>query len=91
MLYQFVYHSSAPNIVGITQNIIVTLRQQMKTHSQHIGPVILNCISGSERSGLVALAIAAVLASNSKRPSLISKSFYLETLIRTQQIISFCS
>lgn len=73
----FFVDSSAANILGIAQNTNAAYRQLKLTYKE-TGPLILNCISGSERSGVVALAIAALTATNSKRPILISKfSFHL--------------
>ncbi|XP_037046080.1 tyrosine-protein phosphatase non-receptor type 23 isoform X2 [Bradysia coprophila] len=63
--------NSAANILGMAQNIGAAYRQLKLTYKE-TGPLILNCISGSERSGVVALAIAALTATNSKRPILIN-------------------
>lgn len=57
--------------MGIAQNTNAAYRQLKLTYKE-TGPLILNCISGSERSGVVALAIAALTATNAKRPILIS-------------------
>lgn len=41
--------------------------------AQPLGPVVLNCISGGERSGLLALSVAQLLATRLERPALISE------------------
>lgn len=79
--------SSAANIVGVAQNVIATIRQQMQTNRRMIGPVVLNCISGAERSGMLALAIATVLATCAKRPTLISMEW--NSFTRKSIIICF--
>lgn len=69
----FVFFSSTANILGIAQNVSAAYRQLKLTYKES-GPIILNCISGSERSGIVALSVATLTATNSKRPILISTS-----------------
>lgn len=64
-------HSSA-NIVGVAKNVMSIIKQNVQANRHTIGPVVLNCISGADRSGMLALAIAAVLATCAKRPTLIS-------------------
>ena len=79
ILQLFIYiclcSSSGENILGVAQNVIASLKQQQSSR-QLSGPVILNCISGSERSGVVALAITSLFATHCKRPTLISKQFF---------------
>lgn len=70
----FIIFSSTSNILAIAQNIITAYRQQLQETKQNY-TVIMNCLTGSERSGIMALAIAAILASQSRRPILISKFF----------------
>lgn len=61
------------NIVGVAKNVMAILKQLLQANRRTtIGPVVLNCISGADRSGMLALAIAAVLATCAKRPTLIS-------------------
>lgn len=55
---------------------MTAIRQQLLADSEPhavFGPVILNCISGAERSGLLALAMATQLATRLERPTLISE------------------
>lgn len=66
--------SSTSNILAIAQNIITAYRQQLQETNQS-STLIMNCLTGSERSGIMALAIAAILASQSRRPILISEFF----------------
>lgn len=64
---------SASNVVGVAKNVMAIIKQNVQANRRTIGPVILNCISGADRSGMLALGIAAVLATCAKRPTLISK------------------
>lgn len=63
---------SASNFVGVAKNVMTIIKQNVQANQRSIGPVILNCISGADRSGMLALAVAAVLATCAKRPILIS-------------------
>lgn len=47
--------------------------RQQKQEQKQIGPIILNCLSGSERSGQLAIAVAAISATSCLSPILISK------------------
>lgn len=63
--------SLSSHILGIAQNVITTYKQKKCTEI-NVGPVLINCVSGSERSGVLALAMACILATASRRPLLIS-------------------
>lgn len=63
--------SSPAQILGIAQNILVAYKQRSQEFNSH-APLIMNCLTGSERSGLIALAICAILATQTKRPILIN-------------------
>ena len=66
---------SADQILDVSNNIITAFKQLNPTDKQH-APIILNCISGgTERSGLITLGISAILASQMKKPNLLSKNF----------------
>lgn len=58
-------------MVAIRQHLLVDSSSDTATDA--FGPVILNCISGAERSGLLALAVATLLATRLERPALISE------------------
>lgn len=64
---------SAEYILGIAQNVIGAYRQQNQELKQ-LKPLIVNCLHGSDRSSLLAVAIAAILATQTKKPTLISKN-----------------
>jgi hypothetical protein len=65
--------SSANNILGIAGNIITSYKLQ-NLESKQQSPIVMNCLTGAERCGMITLAVAAILAtSNTKRPILISK------------------
>lgn len=72
-MFNVISFSSPANVLGVGQNVIAILKQQRQSYQQQIGPIILNCVSGSERSGIATLAIATILATNSRRPILLSK------------------
>lgn len=71
----------------MAQNTSAAYRQLKLTYKE-TGPLILNCISGSDRSGVVALAIAALTATNSKRPILIGNLCFFFKL-KTCRFIDF--
>lgn len=64
---------SVEYILGIAQNVIGAYRQQNQELKQ-LKPLIVNCLNGSDRSSLLAVAIAAILATQNKKPILISKN-----------------
>ena len=64
---------SADHILDVSNNIITTFNQLNPTEKQY-APIILNCISGgTERSGVITLAISAILATQMKKPTLLSE------------------
>ncbi|XP_063708485.1 LOW QUALITY PROTEIN: tyrosine-protein phosphatase non-receptor type 23 [Culicoides brevitarsis] len=63
--------NSANHILGIAQNIITSYKQQNQDKRQS-SALAIHCLTGSDRSGLVTLAIAAILATSTKRPILIN-------------------
>lgn len=67
--------NSAANILGISANIITAYRQKVQEMNE-ASTIVLNCLTGSERSGIVALAISVILATQIKRPILTSKINY---------------
>lgn len=79
---------SATNIVGVAKNVMAIIKQNVQENRRTFGPVILNCISGADRSGMLALAIAAVLATSAKRPTLISKFVILTFYSRGIKVFS---
>lgn len=65
---------SAEYILGIASNVIGAYRQQSHEPKQQ-KPLIVNCLNGSDRSCLLAVAVASILATQNKKPILISKMF----------------
>jgi tyrosine-protein phosphatase non-receptor type 23 len=57
--------------LGIASNVITSYKQQ-NLDGKSKAPVTINCLTGAERSGIAILAITAILATQSKRPVLIS-------------------
>lgn len=68
------YHCrSADHILDVSNNIITTFNQLNPTEKQY-APIILSCISGgTERSGVITLAVSAILATQMKKPTLLSE------------------
>ncbi|XP_053685329.1 tyrosine-protein phosphatase non-receptor type 23 [Sabethes cyaneus] len=62
---------SAEYMLGIAQNVIGAYRQQSQELKQ-LTPLIVNCLNGSDRSSLLAVAIASILATQSRKPVLIN-------------------
>lgn len=80
---------SADHILDVSNNIITTFKQLNPTDKQH-APIILNCISGgTERSGLITLGISAILATQMKKPNLLSKFLKLVCKLKIKYFCSF--
>ncbi|XP_062563625.1 tyrosine-protein phosphatase non-receptor type 23 [Armigeres subalbatus] len=62
---------SAEYILGIAGNVIAAHRQQNQEPKQ-FKPLIVNCLNGSDRSSLLAVAVTAILATQIKKPILIN-------------------
>lgn len=65
--------NSPEHILGIAGNILTVYQQQSKELRQ-TGPVIINCLTGGERSGIVTVGIITILGTQTRRPALISNS-----------------
>ncbi|XP_055621226.1 tyrosine-protein phosphatase non-receptor type 23 isoform X2 [Toxorhynchites rutilus septentrionalis] len=63
---------SAEYVLGIAQNVIDAYRQQQSQELKSLKPLIVNCLNGSDRSSLLAVAIASILATQTKKPILIN-------------------
>lgn len=71
------WSQNAPQqVVGVANDVITSYRQRVMTESGSgvaaAGPIVINCLTGSKRSPLVAVTVAAVLATKAKRPLLIN-------------------
>lgn len=66
--------NASVNTVGVAKNVITSFKQQNTASSANLNqaPVIVNCLTGSERSALCSVAIASVLSTETKRPILIN-------------------
>uniref|UniRef100_W4VRD8 Putative tyrosine-protein phosphatase non-receptor type 23 n=1 Tax=Corethrella appendiculata TaxID=1370023 RepID=W4VRD8_9DIPT len=66
--------NSPDYILGIAQNIIDSYKQQNQSinNAKDMKTLIMNCLTGSERSPIVTLAIATILATQTRRPILIN-------------------
>ncbi|KAH8234823.1 hypothetical protein KR032_003741 [Drosophila birchii] len=63
---------SPAQLLGVAQNALETHRQRCKAANSAHSPLIMNCLTGSERSELVAIAVCAEIATQSKQPMLIN-------------------
>ncbi|GAB0096427.1 hypothetical protein DMENIID0001_119350 [Sergentomyia squamirostris] len=65
---------SCSQILGIAQNTIDCIRklQERVAGGGKTWPVIMNSLTGADRSGCIAVAITAILATQSRRPVLIN-------------------
>lgn len=63
--------NSATNILGVANNIITAYRQKVQEMNE-ASIITVNCLNGCERSGIISLAISVILATQNKRPILIS-------------------
>ncbi|KAL5291505.1 PTPN23.2 family protein [Megaselia abdita] len=64
--------------VGVAKNIIHSYREKFEDNGTHF-PIVLTCLTGSERSGIVAVAICSILATKLHRPMLIVWTTYKKT------------
>uniref|UniRef100_A0A1I8MVM7 Tyrosine-protein phosphatase non-receptor type 23 n=1 Tax=Musca domestica TaxID=7370 RepID=A0A1I8MVM7_MUSDO len=64
--------STPSMVVGIARNAAQAHQQRCMDFNDPQSPLIMNCLTGSERSELVAVAICAILATQNKRPVLIN-------------------
>ncbi|KAL7034369.1 hypothetical protein ACKWTF_007933 [Chironomus riparius] len=63
---------SADHILDVSNNVITSFKQNNPGSKQY-PPIVLNCISGgSDRSGLMTLAISAIFATQMKKPTLLN-------------------
>lgn len=63
-------------VVAVARDVITSYKQRVMSESgvgvSAAGPIVINCLTGSKRSPLVAVTVAAVLATKAKRPLLIN-------------------
>ncbi|EDV97316.1 GH16790 [Drosophila grimshawi] len=59
-------------LLGIAQNALQTHQQRCLEANTPTSPLILNCLTGSERSELLAIGICALMGTQAKRPILIN-------------------
>ncbi|XP_061395463.1 tyrosine-protein phosphatase non-receptor type 23 [Musca vetustissima] len=64
--------STPSMVVGIARNASQAHQQRCMEFNDPQSPLIMNCLTGSERSELVAVAICAIMATQNKRPVLIN-------------------
>ncbi|KAM7357690.1 tyrosine-protein phosphatase non-receptor type protein myopic isoform 2-T2 [Cochliomyia hominivorax] len=64
--------STPPLVVGIARNALQAHQQRCLDLNCPSSPLVLNCLTGSERSEIVAIGISAIMATQNKRPVLIN-------------------
>ncbi|KAL9911152.1 tyrosine-protein phosphatase non-receptor type protein myopic isoform 1-T1 [Glossina fuscipes fuscipes] len=72
--------SNPSQVVGIGRNVLQAHQQRCLDFNTPSAPLVINCLTGSERSGLVAVAICAILATQHKRPILITYSLLTDVV-----------
>lgn len=70
----FIDLSSANHIVNIGQNIITSYKQ-LNLNKKQLSPLVIHCLNGSDRSGIITVAISTILATQTTKPILISELF----------------
>ncbi|XP_034481005.1 tyrosine-protein phosphatase non-receptor type 23 isoform X2 [Drosophila innubila] len=64
--------ASPTQLLGIAQNALQTHQERCQAANAPISPLVLNCLTGSERSELLAIGICALMGTQAKRPILIN-------------------
>ncbi|EDX10468.1 GD12600 [Drosophila simulans] len=59
-------------LLGVAENALETHRQRCQAANAPQSPLIMNCLTGSERSELVAIGVCAIIATQNKQPILIN-------------------
>lgn len=75
-VYRFIIeiiYSSTTQLLGIAQNALQTHQERCLSANAPTSPLIINCLTGSERSELVIIGICALMGTQTKRATLISK------------------
>lgn len=69
-----IFYSNAEHVVNVASNILTSYKQRNPNENSQQSPIVLNCLTGcADRSGIVTLGICAILASQMKKPILLSK------------------
>uniref|UniRef100_A0A6P4E8D9 Tyrosine-protein phosphatase non-receptor type 23 n=1 Tax=Drosophila rhopaloa TaxID=1041015 RepID=A0A6P4E8D9_DRORH len=63
---------SPAQLLGVAENALETHRQRCQEANAPNSPLIMNCLTGSERSELMAIGVCAIIATQSKQPILIN-------------------
>uniref|UniRef100_A0A2M4B8K6 Putative tyrosine-protein phosphatase non-receptor type 23 n=1 Tax=Anopheles marajoara TaxID=58244 RepID=A0A2M4B8K6_9DIPT len=67
--------NSAEHMLGVAQNLIDAYRQYNQPLDQktaQLRPLVLNCLTGTDRSSLITIAIITILATQTRKPLLIN-------------------
>lgn len=68
------FSSSSEQIVNIAGNILTSYKQRNPDDNSQNSSITLNCMTGcAERSGIITLGICAILATQMKKPILLSE------------------
>ncbi|KAH8270247.1 hypothetical protein KR018_006177 [Drosophila ironensis] len=82
---------SPAQLLGVAQNALDTHRLRCQAANAPNSPLIMNCLTGSERSEVVAIGVCAIIATQSKQPILISKFLALIVAINMKHPTSHSS
>ncbi|KAH8379149.1 hypothetical protein KR009_003303 [Drosophila setifemur] len=63
---------STAQLLGVAENALDTHRRTCQAASAPNSPLIMNCLTGSERSELMAIGVCAIIATQSRQPILIN-------------------
>ncbi|KAH8259392.1 hypothetical protein KR026_003456 [Drosophila bipectinata] len=63
---------SPAQLLGVAENALDTHRERCRAANTPNSPLIMNCLTGSERSELVVIGVCAIIATQSKQPILIN-------------------
>jgi len=67
-----IFYRAPAQLLGVAQNALETHRQRCQAANAPNSPLIMNCLTGSERSELVAIGVCAIIATQNKQPILLS-------------------
>ncbi|SPP76051.1 tyrosine-protein phosphatase non-receptor type 23 isoform X1 [Drosophila guanche] len=63
---------SCTQVLGVSQNSLDTHRQRCQADNAPSSPLVMSCLTGSERSEMVVIGVCALIATQSKQPTLIN-------------------
>lgn len=67
------FNRSPTQLLGIAKNALQTHQERCQAANAPTSPIVLNCLTGSERSELLTIGVCALMGTQAKRPILISE------------------